>query len=170
MHLIKASGDSLESDLLLNKMFRRSAIALFILLSSGNVFGQNRALKFEEIQALQALNPKPVVVLVMTDWCKFCHAMQNTMHKNPRVSLLLRKSFYTVFLNAEEKKDIFFAGREFKFKQGVNELAKELATINGRISYPTLCIINARNEIIYQYDGFLTAQAMEYLLKKISDN
>lgn len=89
------------------------------------------------------------------------------MLKSPKVSQLLRNKFYTVFLNAEEKKNIFFAGREFKFKRGVNELAKELATINGRVSYPTLCILNAKNEIIYQYDGFLSAQGMEETLKKI---
>ncbi|MGB4398081.1 MAG: thioredoxin family protein [Daejeonella sp.] len=150
-------------------MLKRTAIALFVILSAWNVSGQNRAVRFEEIKALQSLESKPLVVLIMTDWCKYCHAMQNTMLKSPKVSQLLRNKFYTVFLNAEEKKSIFFAGREFKYKQGANELAQELATINGRVSYPTLCILNAKNEIIYQYDGFLSAQAMEEILKKLEN-
>ena len=157
----------MELDLLSNSMIKRSTIALFIFLSAWNVSGQNRTVRFEEIKALQSVESKPIVVLIKTDWCKFCHAMQNTMLKTPQVSQLLRNNFYTIFLNAEEKKSIFFAGREFNFRQGVNELAQELATINGRVSYPTLCILNAQNEIIYQYDGFLSAQAMEEVLTKI---
>ena len=144
--------------------------SLLFLLLILNVRGQNKPVQFEELKALQAVEPRPLVVLIRTDWCKYCHAMQNTMIKNPKVSQLLRNEFYTVFLNAEEKKNILFAGREFKFRNGVNELATELATVNGRVSYPTLCILNAKNEIIYQYDGFLSAQALLYTLKKISGN
>lgn len=144
--------------------------SLLFLLLILNVRGQNKPVQFEELKALQATKPRPLVVLIRTDWCKYCHAMQNTMIKNPKVSQLLRNEFYTVFLNAEEKKNILFAGREFKFRNGVNELATELATVNGRVSYPTLCILNAKNEIIYQYDGFLSVQAFENTLKKISGN
>ena len=144
--------------------------SLLFLLLILNVRGQNKPVQFEELKALQAAEPRPLVVLIRTDWCKYCHAMQNTMIKNPKVSQLLRNELYTVFLNAEEKKNILFAGREFKFRNGVNELATELATVNGRVSYPTLCILNAKNEIIYQYDGFLSVQAFENTLKKISGN
>jgi len=151
-------------------MFKSLALAVFSLLITLNVIGQNKSVQFEELKALQAFEPRPVVVLIRTDWCKYCHAMQNTMIKNDRVSPLLRDKFYTVFLDVEEKKNIFFAGREFRFKSGVNELAKELATVNGQISYPTLCILNAKNEIIYQYNGFLSTREMEYTLTKISEN
>ncbi len=151
-------------------MIRRPVLTLIVLLLTMNAIGQNRPVEFEELKVLQSIEPRPVVVLIRTEWCKYCHAMQNTMLNNNKVSLLLRNKFYFVFLNAEEKKDIFFAGREFKFKKGVNELATELASVNGRISYPTLCILNYKNEIIYQYDGFLSAQAMEYTLKKLSNN
>ena len=145
-------------------------INLLFLLLILNVRGQNKPVQFEELKALQAVESRPVVVLIRTDWCKYCHAMQNTMIKNTKVSQLLRNGFYTIFLDAEEKKNIFFARKEFKFKKGVNELATELATVDGRFSYPTLCILNSENEIIYQYDGFLSAKALEYTLKKISQN
>ncbi len=151
-------------------MLVRSVITAVILLIALNVMGQNKPVQFEELKPLQAADAKPVVVLIITDWCKYCHAMQNTMLKNPKVSLLLRNKFHTVFLNAEEKKDIFFAGKIFKFKSGINELAQQLATNNGQVSYPTICILNSKNEIIYQYDGYLSAQAMLYTLKKIADN
>lgn len=148
-------------------MFKSLMSVVFVLLITLTVRAQNKPVQFEELKALQTIEPRPVVVLISTDWCKYCHAMQNTMLSNPKISLLLRNKFYTVYLNVEEKKNIFFAGREFKFKSGVNELAGELATVNGRISYPTLCILNTKNEIIYQYGGFLSVKAMEYALKKI---
>ena len=129
--------------------------------------GQNKPVQFEELKGLQATKAKPIVVLIMTDWCRYCHAMQNTMLKNPKVSPLLSNKFHTVFLNAEEKKDIFFAGREFKFKHGVNELAKELATMKGQVSYPTLCILNAKNEIIYQHDGYLSPKTLVVVLNSV---
>jgi thioredoxin-related protein len=89
------------------------------------------------------------------------------MPKNQKVAPLLRANFRTVFLNAEEKREIFFAGKTFRYKSGINELAKQLALNNGRISYPTISILNHKNEIIYQYDGYLSAQAMYYTLKKV---
>lgn len=148
-------------------MFKSLMSVVFVLLITLTVRAQNKPVQFEELKALQTIEPRPVVVLISTDWCKYCHAMQNTMLRNIRISPLLSTKFYTVFLNAEERKDIIFAGREFKFRSGVNELARELGTVNGKVSYPTLCILNAKNEIIYQYDGFLSAQTMEYALKKI---
>ncbi|MEJ7692594.1 thioredoxin family protein [Daejeonella sp.] len=150
-------------------MFKRSVFAAIMLLATLSVAGQNKLVRFEELRALQTTAAKPIVVLIMTDWCKYCHAMQNTMLKNSRVSALLKNSFHTVFLDAEEKKDILFAGRTFKYKSGINELARQLATKAGKLSYPTLCILDANNEIIYQHDGYLSPQAMLYTLNKITE-
>jgi len=131
---------------------------------------QNRIVKFEEIKSMQEKAPKPVVVLIMTSWCKYCHAMKNTMTKDNKVAALLNEKFYTVFLDAEDKKDIFFAGRSFKYKAGIHELARELGTIKGQISYPTIAVLNVTNEIIYQHDGFLSPRAMLFMLEKVAKN
>jgi thioredoxin-related protein len=133
------------------------------------VIGQTHPVAFEDIKSLQFKESRPVAVLIMTSWCKYCHAMKNTMLKNKNISLLLSDKFYVVFLNAEEKKDIVFAGRRFKHKAGVHELARELTTINGKVSYPSFCVLNHKNEIIYQNDGFLSPDAMMFILKKITE-
>jgi thioredoxin-related protein len=131
---------------------------------------QNRIVKFEEIKVLNQKAPKPMVVLIMTSWCKYCHAMKNTMTKDKNVSALLNEKFYTVFLDPEDKNDIIFAGRNFKHKAGLHELAKELGTINGQVSYPTITVLNVKNEIIYQNAGFLSPRAMFSILEKVSKN
>jgi thioredoxin-related protein len=141
-----------------------------MLIQVSDLPAQNRVVKFEEIKSLQDKTPKPVVVLIMTSWCKYCHAMKNTMTKDKNVTALLNEKFYTVFLNAEDKNDIIFAGRNFKHKAGLHELARELGTVKGQISYPTIAVLNLKNEIIYQHNGFLSPRAMFSILEKVSKN
>ena len=78
-----------------------------------------------------------------------------------------------VFFNAEERRSVSFAGREFKFKPtgtttGVHELAEALGSIEGSLSYPTLCFLNNKNEIIYQYGGYLDPKSFFKTLEIIS--
>ena len=145
-------------------------IFIFVLIQGSELSAQIRIVKFEEIKTLQEKSPKPLVVLIMTSWCKYCHAMKNTMTRDPKVATVLNEKFYTVFLDAEDKKDIFFAGRTFKHKAGMHELARELGTIKGKISYPTTTVLNIKNEIIYQHDGFLSPRTMLNILEKVAEN
>ncbi len=149
-------------------MFKRYAIVSVIVLLSLSVTGQNKALKFEELNTLQAKEAKPIVVLISTNWCKFCNAMKNSMLKNKKLSTLLADKYRTVFLDADDKSSITFAGRTFRHEQGVNGLAKELGTIDGQVSYPTLCILNKQNEILYQHDGYMSPDAMAHVLANLS--
>ena len=151
-------------------MHRVLIILFFVLSGVSNLTAQSHIVKFEEIKTLQEKAPKPLLVLIMTSWCKYCHAMKNTMTRDKKVATILKEKFYTVFLDAEDKNDILFAGRNFKHQSGLHELAKELATIKGQISYPTTTVLNVKNEIIYQHDGFLSPRTMLYFLNKIAPN
>lgn len=144
-----------------------------MMISSPNVKSQPRSIAFGELEELQANHPKPVVVLIMTNWCKYCHAMKNSMLKNKEITDVLSKEYYLIFMNAEDVRDIVYRGKKYKFKPtgsktGVHELAEQLATINGRVSYPALCFLNADNEIIYQYDGYLNSKALLALLNHLA--
>jgi len=151
-------------------MLRTLIIFIFVLVWVSELSAQNRIVKFEEIKTLQNKAPKPIVVLIMTSWCKYCHAMKNTMTEDNKVATLLSEKFYTVFLDAENKNDIFFAGRVFKHKAGLHELARELGTIKGQISYPSIVVLNIKNEIIYQHDGFLSPRTMLNILERVTEN
>ena len=151
-------------------MLRILIIFIFVLIRVSDLSAQNRIVKFEEIKTLQEKTPKPLVVLIMTSWCKYCHAMKNTMTRDPKVAAVMNEKFYTVFLDAEDKNDIFFAGRTFRHKAGMHELARELGTIKGKISYPTTTVLNIKNEIIYQHDGFLSPRTMLNILEKVAEN
>src|SRR5690606_28700163 len=111
---------------------------------------------FEELSELQCRERRPVLVFIQASWCSYCKAMEQSVFKHPEVIKKLNRHFYTVYLDAESQDGILFSGRLFSFKPtgkniGIHELAEELASVEGKISYPALCILNADNEIIFQY-------------------
>jgi thioredoxin-related protein len=79
-------------------------------------FGQLKAVPFEEIAALNKAAPKPMLVFIHTDWCNYCQGMKNTTFKNSDVIQLLSKNFYFMDLNAEEKRNIHFHQKVFRYK------------------------------------------------------
>ncbi|TKB99027.1 thioredoxin family protein [Pedobacter cryophilus] len=134
---------------------------------------QIKTIKFEQNDSLQSIKNKPLVIFIHTDWCQYCQSMENTTFKNKEIIKLLNEKFYFISLNAEEEKNIWFNQRNFNYqptgyKTGINELAKELATHNGQLSYPAICFLNSKNEIIYQHHGFLSAPQFLKLLHAIS--
>jgi hypothetical protein len=72
-------------------------------------------------------------------------------------------------LNGEEKKDITFFGKTFKYKPtgtntGRHELANKLATKEKKIAYPTSIILNTKFEIDVQLIGFYNTKKMTQII------
>ncbi|HLL43720.1 MAG TPA: thioredoxin family protein [Segetibacter sp.] len=135
-------------------------------------FGQITQVRFEQLDGLQKIEKRPVVVFLHTSWCKYCGTMKNTTFKNDKVINQLNQKFYFISLDAEEKQDIQFRGYTFKYKPtgantGVNELAEQLGTINGELSYPSICFLNAKYEIIYQHNSYLSAKSLSIILQRL---
>lgn len=140
-----------------------------------SVFSQLQNYSFSELDSLQKTMQKNIVIFIHTDWCKFCQSMKNTTFKNKEIIKLLNEKFWFVDLNAEEKQDIIFNGHTFKYKPtgsntGIHELAEQLGTVNGKVAYPTFCILNADYEIIFQYDGFLSSSDLLKVLNEVIKN
>ncbi|WP_456461406.1 thioredoxin family protein [Reichenbachiella sp.] len=138
----------------------------FLTYSQPNVY------TFDQLDSLQQISKRKLVVFIHTDWCKYCEAMENTSFRNKEVARKLNDSFWFIKLNAESKEDIGFSGRVFRFKPsgvdtGTHELAKELGTQHGKLSYPSLCILNPNYQILFQYDQFLSADQLLEILEGI---
>lgn len=135
-------------------------------------FSQLQTYSFSQLDSLQKTEKKNIVVFIHTDWCKYCQSMKNTSFKDKEVIQLLNENFLFADLNAEEKQDIIFNGYTFKYKPtgastGINELAEQLGTVNGKVSYPTLCILNSEHEIIFQYNQFLSSADLLKVLNEV---
>jgi thioredoxin-related protein len=154
-----------------NWAYKLVLLSISILLLQA-AFAQVKAVQFEQLDSLQAIEEKPVVIFLHTSWCKYCGTMKNTSLKNKEIIQLLQDKFYFVSLDIEEKKPIHFQSHTFHYKPtgvntGVHELAEQLGTINGSIAYPGLCILNTANEIIYQKEGYISAKELLVILNKV---
>lgn len=148
-------------------------VVLIFLCSLASSYAQVAgALTFQQLDSLQKGEQKPVLVFIHTSWCKYCEAMEHATFQNEEVKELLDKKFYFVELNAEEKQDITVMGHTFRYRPtgagaGQHELAQELGMIDGKVSFPTICFLNADYEIIYQVPGFLTAKQLIDILRAL---
>ena len=100
--------------------------------------------------------------------------MKTTTFRNQEIIGKLNSNFYFIDFNAEEKRDITFNNQSFKYKPsgnnvGVHELALQLGTINNQIVYPVLCVLNEKNEIILQYNNYLSPKDFKLLLGKLEE-
>ena len=125
--------------------------------------------QFEKLEDLINQQPKPIVVFLHAEWCQFCRNMEQTTFKNQEVIETLNRDYYFVSFNGEQKEDVSFRGKTFKYQpngrnSGLHELAQGLGTIDNSISYPTIAILNTEFEIVFQYGSFLDADELNEIL------
>jgi thioredoxin-related protein len=146
-------------------------ISLFVLTIQQG-YAQLKTYQFEQLDSLQKKEARPVAIFIHTDWCKYCAAMKNTSLQNKEVISILNEQFYFIEFNAEEKRNITILGNTFKYKPsgnntGIHELAEQLATINGKVSYPTLSFLNSKYEITFQHPQFMSSSELLTILNKL---
>ena len=147
-------------------------IFFFGITSTG--FCQLKSRTFEEVDSLQHIQKKKIIVFIHTDWCQFCQIMKNTTFKNQEIIQKLNSDFYFIDFNAEEKRAIAFNNQTFNYRPsgnnvGIHELALQLGTVNNQIVYPVLCVLNEKNEIILQYNNYLAPKDFNLLLEKLKE-
>ncbi len=176
MHLIKVLEVFLESDTHFNmKIFAKIVLVFGLILVHTTLSAQIKMQKFESIEKAITKESRPIVIFIHTDWCKYCLTMENTTFKNKEIIQTLNDKFYFISFNAESKKPIHFRDYDFKFipngrKTGIHELAIQLGTVNGEVSYPTLTILNDKYEIIFQHSSYLSAKQLNKILEKLHNS
>lgn len=123
---------------------------------------QVKSYNFEQLDSLQKVDKRNVIVFIHTDWCKYCQAMKKTTFKAKEVVKILNENYWFIELNAEEKRTIRFNGHSYSFKPtgnniGIHELAEKLGSKDGRIAYPTICFLSPDYEVPIKYDQFISA-------------
>lgn len=149
----------------------KKLLILLVFFCTFSGFAQLRTYTFSEAEKLEQQNPKPIFVFIHTSWCKYCKMMENSTFKNPEVVQLLNENFYFVSLDAEQKNPILFKNNTFRFQPkgqntGVHELAEELGTVDGAMTYPTFSILDKNNNILLQISEYTDAKTMITLLKE----
>ena len=150
----------------------KKLLLIVLVLMANESFAQLKTHTFEQAEEKSKTNPKPFVIFIHTDWCKFCKTMEHATFKNSDVITQLNQYFYFISFNAEEKRDIVFKENTFRFKpkgnnSGIHELAALLGYKNGNVVYPTVTILNPDYSIIAQLQSYIGPKELLQILSKI---
>lgn len=126
----------------------------------------------EQVQQLPQKGKRKVMINICADWCSWCKKMETETLSDPEIVRYLDEEFYVVKLNSEEKDDIQFQGKTYKFvktgPRGSNELAVEL--LGGRLSVPSLIFLDEDMKIIQALPGYKTPEELMPILKYFGSN
>lgn len=125
--------------------------------------------EFADIDSLQALKPRPVAVFLHAPWCKFCQNMKQTTFVDREVIQLLNEEFYFISFDGEQEENVLFRGHTFRFERtgrtsGIHQLAKAVGTIDKKVVYPTLALLDSNLEIVFQHQGYLNSHELTSVL------
>ena len=114
-------------------------------------------LSWEEATEIVAKdNSKKVFVDVYTDWCGWCKRMDKDTFNNPEVAQYMNDTFLMVKLDGEDRDNIEYKGRTFKYvpggRRGYHELAATI--MRGRLSYPTVVFLDEDMNVITPVPGY----------------
>lgn len=113
--------------------------------------------------------PRPLVLFITADWCSYCKLMNKKVFTNAEIANKIESEYYFAELNGEFSEPISWAGRTYRFspsglRTGTHELALHLGAVNGKLTYPTLVILDKDNKVLYRYSGYLKSGELLDLL------
>jgi len=108
--------------------------------------------------------PKKIFIDVYTDWCGWCKKMDKTTFVDPAVVKYINQEFYAVKMDAEDKNNIIFKNKVFKYnpQNQANELA--VMMLNGQMSYPSTVYLDEKLNVIQTMGGYLDGKQFNMVL------
>ena len=104
-----------------------------------------------------------------TDWCGWCKKMDASTFKEAEVVSFMNEHFYSVKFNAEQKEDVKYKDKTFKFiasgKKGIHQLA--YALLDGNLSYPSFVVLDKEEKRVTILKGYMDKASLLAKLKVI---
>ena len=131
-------------------------------------------LTWEEALEKNQKEKRKFLVDVYTNWCSWCRKMEKRTFSNPVISEYVNANYYPVKFNAEQKQDIIYNNKVYKYvgggfgNKGYHELAREI--MRGKLSYPTVVFIDSNLEVIQPIPGFQDAKNFEMIMTFFAEN
>ncbi|WP_207514232.1 thioredoxin family protein [Longitalea luteola] len=152
-------------------MARFIFILSFLLLATTGI-GQLATLPLQKLDSCMRSAAKPVLILLTTDWCKYCELQKAQLKKNPDFQTSNERFYFAAF-DAEEKGSVTFHGQTYAYKAtgiatGLHELAVALSG-DKSVSFPAWVLLSKDYEVLFRYNGVLSPQQLKDLLKAIND-
>lgn len=138
--------------------------ALFV---TGTSLSQIKPISIAKVDSLLQHNPKPVLILLSTEWCQYCQMQKQQIRKNKKF-LNNENLLHYVEFDAESKGTISFQGKDYVYKPtGANIGTHELAlALNGpnKLVYPTWVLLDRNYQVLFRHAGVLRPTQVNDLL------
>lgn len=122
-------------------------------------------MSWEEATELAKKDKRKMLVDVFTEGCKWCKQMESTTFQHPDIVRYINEHFYPVKLDAEQRKELVYRNKTYKFvrngQTGYHELAAEL--LRGRLSFPALVFLDEDLIVIQSFVGYKTPLQLEQI-------
>lgn len=120
----------------------------------------------EEAIALNAKQPRKIIMDVYTDWCGWCKVLDKKTFSHPYIAKYLNENFYPVKFNAEQVEDVVYMGTTYKNRAQGEHSAHDfiIALTQGKLSYPTMIFFDEQSKPLTILPGFQEPQQLEPIL------
>jgi thioredoxin-related protein len=122
---------------------------------------------WEQAVELNKTKPKKFMVDVFTEWCGWCKRMDKDIFTDAKVAQYVAENYYAVKFDAEQKPEVTFNGKVFKFvgqgNRGYHEFAATL--LDGNMGYPTIVYLSETFERTVVSPGYKDAPTLMKELK-----
>lgn len=139
-----------------------------LVLLSDSTIAQLSFLPIERVDSVMAIQPKPLLILLSTDWCQYCQLQKHQLAKNEEFKSK-RTLFHYVEFDAEHNKPVRFNAHMYNYKPrgsrtGIHDLALTLNG-SGAIAFPTWVLLDPDYQVIFRHNGVLSATQIRELIK-----
>ena len=147
---------------------------LFMTSIGLNLSGQSpiKWFTWEEGIAKSKAENKKIIADLYTEWCGWCKKMDATTFHDAFIVDYINKYYVAIKFDAEQKEDIIFKGKEYKFtkggRRGYHALAAEIT--NGQLRYPTIVFLDEKAEVIQAIPGFQNVEILEKILTYFAED
>lgn len=153
---------------------RLATLFLLLLLIPNFGFSQIKTTAFSDVENLQKVRQKPVIVHIYTNWCSVCKIESFKLNKNKELVKMISENFYFINFEAEKTKEtINFQGKEFNYlpngNAGIHELALALSKNKNQPVYPLWIILDKNQNLIYYHEGEFHPEKMKEKLREIAN-
>ncbi|MES2133485.1 MAG: DUF255 domain-containing protein [Bacteroidota bacterium] len=127
---------------------------------------------YKEIEKLQKKKPKKVLINIYAGFCNSCKVQTATTFKDTAIANYINKHYYLMNYDAESADTILFKGEKC-FKTLVNGYPFNtfaLKATNNRLSFPTVAILDDKQNSLDALNTFLTPGALLPILKYYSED
>lgn len=142
-----------------------------LLMASSAVIVSGQTLPWTSIMHLGdslRTNPKPLMVFIQTDWCKYCKMQENITFEDPKVIDLLTENFYCLKINAEDQIPLTFMGRNYESGSAgdFHSLARMLGMEHGKLLFPTTVFYFPVTQAFKKFQGLQRAEDLTAFIQE----